>query len=313
VQSAYVHEELDFTEYFEVGEHHGFGWLDRRALRRRTTLLQSVVFSLCVHMAVISIFVFSPGSSERVRSPWLEVQLVSLGPDGASPEAAQEVGSGGSPAAASPLSEKTWGAEVLPPAPVLPVVPKVPEEELKPEVSLTTAPSKPVLKRKQLAKVPDLLRKPSASEAPPAPSAQPLDPAASSSGGDGKLQAEPGASGSEAAGGAHGKGSHGAHRGGPVDAEFGALNGPRFAHRSLPRYPRLARQLGKEAIVVLCVTIDERGRPIAVEAVKPAGSGFDEEAIKAVKESLFHPAEKEGRPVVCRAILPIRFELRGSD
>ena len=65
--------------------------------------------------------------------------------------------------------------------------------------------------------------------------------------------------------------------------------------------------------MVLRVTIDESGRPIAVEAVKTAGSGFDEEAIRAVKESLFHPAKREGKPVICRAVLPIRFELRGSD
>jgi len=98
-----------------------------------------------------------------------------------------------------------------------------------------------------------------------------------------------------------------------MDAEFGAANGPRFAHRIMPQYPRVARQLGKEAVVVLRVTIDESGRPIAVEAVKKAGAGFDEEAIKAVKESLFHPAKRDGHPVICRAILPIRFELKGSE
>ena len=81
----------------------------------------------------------------------------------------------------------------------------------------------------------------------------------------------------------------------------------------MPKYPRLARELGKEAVVILRVTIDERGRPIAVEAVKSAGSGFDEEAIRAVKGSTFHPAKWEGKPVICRAILPIRFELKGSE
>ena len=65
--------------------------------------------------------------------------------------------------------------------------------------------------------------------------------------------------------------------------------------------------------MVLRVTIDEQGRPITVEAVQSAGPGFDEEAIRAVKESLFHPAKREGKAVMCRAVLPIRFQLKGSD
>jgi protein TonB len=81
----------------------------------------------------------------------------------------------------------------------------------------------------------------------------------------------------------------------------------------MPKYPTLARQQGKEAVVVLRMTIDERGRQVAVETLKPAGSGFDEEAIRAVKDSLFHPAKWEGKPVICRAVLPIRFELRGAE
>jgi periplasmic protein TonB len=120
-------------------------------------------------------------------------------------------------------------------------------------------------------------------------------------------------SGGGSVGGSQGRGEHGGRGGGAVDAEFGAANGPRFAHRSMPQYPRVARQLGKEAVVVLCVTIDEAGRPVSVEALKKAGNGFDEEAIRAVRESHFHPAKREGKPVICRAILPVRFQLKGSD
>ena len=122
--------------------------------------------------------------------------------------------------------------------------------------------------------------------------------------------AESGEGGAGCGKGSQGKGLHG---NGPFDANFGAASGPRFAHKSLPKYPQLARHFGKEATVVLRVTIDESGRPILVETLKAAGAGFDEEAVKAVKESHFHPAKREGKPVICRAILPIRFELRGSE
>jgi protein TonB len=43
-----------------------------------------------------------------------------------------------------------------------------------------------------------------------------------------------------------------------------------------------------------------------------AGFGFDEEAVKAIKDSTFVPARKEGRPLTCKALLPIRFVLKKS-
>lgn len=100
---------------------------------------------------------------------------------------------------------------------------------------------------------------------------------------------------------------------GPVDAPFGAGNGPRFARKSLPKYPRLARELGKEGTVLLRLTIDERGRLLEVEVMRRAGSGFDEEAVRAVRDSSFSPARVNGMPVRCRAQLPIRFVLNNAE
>jgi periplasmic protein TonB len=100
---------------------------------------------------------------------------------------------------------------------------------------------------------------------------------------------------------------------GPLDASFGSGNGPRFATKALPKYPRIARELGKEGTVLLRLTIDERGRLLDVEVLKRAGSGFDEEAVKAVKDSSFSPAKMDGRPIRCRAQLPIRFVLNNAE
>jgi periplasmic protein TonB len=100
---------------------------------------------------------------------------------------------------------------------------------------------------------------------------------------------------------------------GPVDASFGSGNGPRFASKSLPKYPRLARELGKEGTVLLRLTIDDRGRLLDVEVLRRAGSGFDEEAVRAVRESSFNPAKINGKPVTCRAQLPIRFVLNNAE
>ncbi len=100
---------------------------------------------------------------------------------------------------------------------------------------------------------------------------------------------------------------------GPVESTFGAHDGPRFLRKVLPRYPQLAREMGKEGTVILRLTLDERGRLLEVVVVRSAGSDFDEQALRAVKESTFSPAKRDGRPVMCRANLPVKFVLEGSD
>ncbi len=96
----------------------------------------------------------------------------------------------------------------------------------------------------------------------------------------------------------------------PIDTKFGSSVAPAFLHREMPVYPLLARRLGKEGKVVLRLTIDERGNLLDIEVLKKADFGFTEAAIEAVKKSTFLPAEKDGKPVASRAILPIRFTLR---
>lgn len=311
--SVYLQEGLSCAEVLDLGDEHGFAWLDRRALWRRSTLLQNIMLSLFVHLAVVALCFSTPRDADRVSPPWIEVNLVTLGSEGVAAGAEGAGGATGGSGTGASAEEHSPVMELLPSIPPPPTVEGPLEEAPKPAVNPVAARSRPISRPKEPPKTPPLrkeIREVAPSRAAPSPAA---DPGASGSAAPAQAMGESGEGTAGAAGGAHGKGHHGGHGGGPVDAEFGAANGPRFAHRVLPRYPRLARQLGKEGTVVLRVTIDEGGRPIAVEAVKTAGAGFDEEAIKAVKESLFHPAKREGRPVICRAILPIRFELRGSD
>jgi len=109
-----------------------------------------------------------------------------------------------------------------------------------------------------------------------------------------------------AGGGNNGSGS------GSLEMGFGSPDGPRFLLKTMPVYPPVAKRLQKEGTVLLRLTIDERGRPVDVEIVKGAGFGFDEEAVKAVKRSTFVPAKRGGKPLACRALLPIRFVLKQS-
>ncbi len=97
------------------------------------------------------------------------------------------------------------------------------------------------------------------------------------------------------------------------DVEFGSVSGPNFNHREMPVYPTMARRLGKEGRVLLRLTIDEKGRLLNVEVIEDGGFGFTEAAIEAVKKSTFFPAFKDGKPVISRALLPIRFALRRAE
>ncbi len=99
---------------------------------------------------------------------------------------------------------------------------------------------------------------------------------------------------------------------GPIQARFGSLHGPKITRWMRPKYPRKARDMGRTGLVVLRITIDANGRPIRVEIAKKAGSGFDESAVAAARNSAFAPATHKGRPVTCVALLPVRFNLKGK-
>jgi periplasmic protein TonB len=94
-----------------------------------------------------------------------------------------------------------------------------------------------------------------------------------------------------------------------VESSVGAMGGPQFIQRSVPKYPRMAQRLGVEGSVLLRLAIDASGKLTGVEVLNGAGNGFDEEAVQAVKRSTFAPAVLNGRPVRCLALLKIRFQL----
>lgn len=94
------------------------------------------------------------------------------------------------------------------------------------------------------------------------------------------------------------------------EMSLGDAGAPRFIHRELPIYPFLARKLGKEGNVVLRLTLDERGRQKDIEIIVKAGFGFTDAALQAVKRSIFSPAQREGKPVASRVLIPVKFVLR---
>jgi periplasmic protein TonB len=317
LQTAHHHEGLEFSDFCEAVEDHGPGYLGQRSLSRRGRTLPSILLSLFFHVAVLSAFVLIPGMMVKEKNPWIDVRLVSLGSGEVATGGAGGGGSGGPPAAPCPTPESLLSKEALPPQETRTATEEAKEKDPKPTVKEVPTQPRPVSKSREPTKSLAPQREPcliEASSAPAPDSARDSVEPSTVNAGSAQGFAASGEGGSGGGGTGPGAGPGRGHGGGgPVDAEFGAANGPQFARKVMPKYPSLARQSGKEAIVVLRVTIDEGGRPIAVEALKTAGPGFDEEAIRAVKDSLFHPAKREGKPVMCRAILPIRFELRNSE
>ena len=107
-----------------------------------------------------------------------------------------------------------------------------------------------------------------------------------------------------------GTGGGGIGTGGILHTKFGSSDAPGFLYREIPQYPFAARRRGDEGKVVLKLTIDEKGNLLNIEVIESTGSDFTVSAIEAVKHSKFSPAKKNNTPVVCMALLPIRFALK---
>ena len=74
-------------------------------------------------------------------------------------------------------------------------------------------------------------------------------------------------------------------------------------------YPPEAKRLGIEGAVRIKIGIDEKGNVVQVKIVERAGHGFDEAAMKAMKQAKFKPAmTSDGRSVPCNIIWTYRFE-----
>lgn len=131
-------------------------------------------------------------------------------------------------------------------------------------------------------------------------------------GGSGTSGSGTSGSGSNGFAGGTGTGSGSGQDGGTGSSGtgFGAPGGPRFLHREVPEYPMLARRRGKEGTVILMVTIDAAGNLSKVDVVKASDKLFVEPSVNAVKRSTFLPARRNGEPVACAALLPMRFTLR---
>jgi periplasmic protein TonB len=75
-------------------------------------------------------------------------------------------------------------------------------------------------------------------------------------------------------------------------------------------YPAMALRMGMESDVALRIEVDPQGKVTNAEIIKSGGAGFDEEALKAVKQSRFEPAQRDGQNIAAQFNYIYRFRLQ---
>ncbi|HEY1212781.1 MAG TPA: energy transducer TonB, partial [Bryobacteraceae bacterium] len=76
-----------------------------------------------------------------------------------------------------------------------------------------------------------------------------------------------------------------------------------------PEYPSQAREAKSSGVVIVSLAVDEKGNPRDVAVLSPAGHGFDEKAVEAVRRYKFQPATKYGLPTVAELKVTVNFQL----
>jgi TonB family protein len=75
-------------------------------------------------------------------------------------------------------------------------------------------------------------------------------------------------------------------------------------------YPAMALRMGLESDVTLRIEVDTGGKVTKAEITKSGGAGFDEEALKAVRQSRFEPAQRDGQNAPAEFTYIYRFRLQ---
>ena len=76
-----------------------------------------------------------------------------------------------------------------------------------------------------------------------------------------------------------------------------------------PEYTNEAEIAGIEGLVLLKVSLDDKGRVVRVKVIRRLGYGLDEAAVKAIRRMRFSPAYVGNRAVGTVIRVPIRFVL----
>ena len=84
---------------------------------------------------------------------------------------------------------------------------------------------------------------------------------------------------------------------------------PQVLKRITPDFPQSARDAQVAGSVTLLVLIDEAGRVVGLSVMDAAPEGvFEQAAQRALENTAFYPAQKDGRPVRSRILIKVEFD-----
>ncbi len=76
-----------------------------------------------------------------------------------------------------------------------------------------------------------------------------------------------------------------------------------------PEYPRRARQLGIEGLIVLELELDEDGKLVKVRIRQGLDDELDRVSLEAAKNWLYEPARLDGQAIASTRLLRLRYQL----
>jgi TonB family protein len=84
---------------------------------------------------------------------------------------------------------------------------------------------------------------------------------------------------------------------------------PRAKFNREPEFSEPARLIRHQGTVTLGLTVTKEGLPTNVRILSPLGAGLDAQAVRAVEQWRFDPAEKDGQPVPAQIAIEMDFHL----
>lgn len=88
-----------------------------------------------------------------------------------------------------------------------------------------------------------------------------------------------------------------------------SMTEPRVLTKVAPEYTEMARKARVQGVVIVQAVIREDGQVAGTKILKGLPMGLDQQAVAAIKQWVFEPATREGKPVAVYYNLTVEFRL----